>query len=144
MDIDSNDLERFVLAQRPVYQSVLEELRRGRKTTHWMWFVFPQLRGLGRSAMAITYGLQSAEEAARYWRHEVLGQRLKECTELALGAGGGKSLHDIFGSPDDMKFCSCMTLFANAVPNQGPFEAAISSLCDGRRDARTLELLGAT
>ena len=144
MDIDPNDLERFVLAQSPVYQSVREELRRGRKTTHWMWFVFPQLRGLGRSAMAITYGLQSAEEAARYWRHELLGHRLRECTELALAAGHGKSLHDIFGSPDDMKFCSCMTLFASAVPNEGPFEAAISSLCGGRRDARTLELLGAT
>jgi uncharacterized protein (DUF1810 family) len=143
MDIDSNDLERFVLAQRPVYQSVLEELRRGRKTTHWMWFVFPQLRGLGRSAMAVTYGLQSAEEAARYWHHKALGQRLKECTELAVAAGDRKSLHDIFGSPDDMKFCSCMTLFASAVPNEGLFEAAISSLCDGRRDARTLELLGA-
>lgn len=144
MDIHPHDLERFVRAQEPVYANVVAELQRARKTTHWMWFVFPQLRGLGRSSMAITYGLESVEEAARYWRHALLGPRLKECTELVLAVGDTHSVHNIFGSPDDMKLGSCMTLFAHAVPDEGPFEAVIARLFAGRRDRRTLELLGVT
>ena len=140
-DPSDADLERFVTAQRPVYAAVCSELARGRKATHWMWFVFPQLRGLGRSDTAIHYGLASRAQALAYWRHPLLGARLRECTELVL-ATSGRSAHQIFGSPDDLKFCSCMTLFAAVAEDDAPFDRALIRFYAGRRDPATLALLG--
>ena len=134
------DLQRFVDAQAPVYAQVLDELRRGRKTSHWMWFIFPQLRGLGRSAMAIHYGLASGAEAHAYWCHALLGPRLRECAELVL-AVDNKTAVDILGSPDDMKLRSCMTLFDAVVPDEPLFTALLGRFYGGERDLRTLALL---
>ena len=119
-DARPDGLERFVAAQAPVYTGVLQELRAGRKTSHWMWFVFPQLKALGRSATAKHYGLADLAEAAAYWRHALLGPRLLECTRLVL-AIEGRSADDIFGAPDDLKLRSCMTLFDAVVPEQPAF-----------------------
>ena len=138
---DPFDLRRFESAQAPVFETVLEELRVGRKRTHWMWFIFPQLRGLGRSPTAQHFGLASLEEARAYLAHPALGPRLLLCTEAVLGVRG-RSLHDIFGSPDDMKFQSSMTLFARAGTKEGPFGEALERYCSGRPDERTLGLLG--
>src|SRR4051794_34023027 len=107
------DLDRFVAAQAPVYATVLAELRAGRKQSHWMWFVFPQLAGLGRSPTATFYGLPGLDEARAYLAHDVLGPRLVECTGL-VNAVTGRSAHEIFGTPDDLKFRSCVTLFQRA------------------------------
>ena len=137
---DRHDLRRFVDAQDPVYSSVRQELAAGAKTSHWMWFVFPQLKGLGRSAMAQHYGLASLDEAKAYWQHPVLGPRLKECTALVL-AVAGKTALDIFGSIDEMKFRSSMTLFERAAPDEGSFGRAIDKYFDGERDQKTLALL---
>ena len=115
-DRDPYNLERFVSAQEPIYRQVLSELRSGMKTSHWMWFIFPQIRGLGRSPVSIEYAISSREEAAAYLQHRVLGPRLKECTRLVLHVTG-RSAEEIFGSPDDMKFRSSMTLFAQASTN---------------------------
>jgi uncharacterized protein (DUF1810 family) len=140
---DPFDLERFVTAQAPVFSSVVDELERGRKRSHWMWFVFPQLRGLGRSATADFYGVGSLDEARAYLAHPVLGPRLDLCTRLVL-AIENSSLHRIFGSPDDLKFRSSMTLFALAAGDQGsPFRQALDRWCDGHMDERTQELLAA-
>jgi len=135
------DLDRFVKAQDPVIGNVLRELRAGRKETHWMWFVFPQLRGLGRSPIAQHYGIADLAEARAYLRHAVLGPRLKECVEAVLGVAG-RTLHEIFGSPDDMKFRSSMTLFAAASDGGQPFRQALDRYCGGREDPATLSLLG--
>ena len=141
-DGDDFDLERFVNAQEPVIAVALEELKTGRKRTHWMWFVFPQLRGLGSSAAATLFGIGSMEEAQAYLAHPLLGPRLVSCTETVLGLNE-PSIHVIFGSPDDMKFCSSMTLFALAARHQdSPFRQAIARFCGGRMDQRTLALLG--
>ena len=137
---DPHDLQRFVDAQNPVYARVKEELARGAKASHWMWFVFPQLKGLGRSTMAQHYGIASAEEALAYWGHPVLGPRLKECTEL-VNAVDGKTALQVFGSPDDLKFCSSMTLFERVVPQEPAFGRAIEKYFGGQRDARTIALL---
>jgi uncharacterized protein (DUF1810 family) len=137
---DSFDLERFVHAQAPVYAEVTAELRAGRKRTHWMWFVFPQHRALGRSATAVRYGIASRAEAAAYERHPLLGARLRECCDLLLHLTG-RTAHEIFGSPDDLKLCSSMTLFAQAAPHEARFGAVLQRYFDGRADARTLELL---
>jgi uncharacterized protein (DUF1810 family) len=140
---DSFDLERFVTAQAPVFETVLAELRAGRKRSHWMWFVFPQLRGLGQSATARFYSIASIEEARAYLAHPVLGPRLDLCTTIVLGSEG-PSLHAIFGSPDDMKFRSCMTLFSLATDDPAnPFRQALDRWCSGRPDERTLALLDA-
>jgi uncharacterized protein (DUF1810 family) len=140
---DSFDLERFVTAQAPVFETVLAELRAGRKRSHWMWFVFPQLRGLGQSATARFYGIASIDEARAYLAHPVLGPRLDLCTTIVLGSEG-PSLHAIFGSPDDMKFRSCMTLFSLATDDPAnPFRQALDRWCSGRPDERTLALLDA-
>jgi uncharacterized protein (DUF1810 family) len=137
---DSFDLERFVTAQAPVFETVLAELRAGRKRSHWMWFVFPQLRGLGQSETARFYGIASIEEARAYLAHPLLGPRLDFCTRIVLGSEG-PSLHAIFGSPDDMKFRSCMTLFLLATDDQAnPFGEALDRWCGGRPDERTLAL----
>ena len=116
------------------------ELEAGNKQSHWIWFIFPQMRGLGRSSMAERYGLASAAEAAHYWQHPLLGPRLKDCTELML-AITGKSALDILGSPDDMKFHSCMTLFAQVVPSEAVFNRALVRFFRGCADERTQALL---
>ena len=136
---DPFDLERFVGAQSPVYERVLAELRRGRKQSHWMWFIFPQLAGLGHSAMAQRFAIASSEEAAAYLAHGVLGPRLRECTAL-VNAVEGRTISEILGSPDDLKFCSSMTLFA-AVSDETEFSSAIAKYYGGTRDRRTLDLL---
>src|SRR5512139_599204 len=133
-------LQRFVDAQAPVIERVRAELTAGRKTSHWMWFVFPQLRGLGHSSMAVHYGIGSLAEARAYLRHPVLGPRLRECTALVL-ATRGRSAHEIFGSPDDRKLQSSMTLFAHAAPEEPVFRAVLVQFFGGREDAGTLERL---
>jgi uncharacterized protein (DUF1810 family) len=137
---DPFDLERFVAAQDPVMASVRRELGAGRKQTHWMWFVFPQLRALGQSPTAKRYGIASLAEAQAYMAHPDLGPRLVECTEL-VRAVQGRSVHDIFGNPDDLKFRSSMTLFARAQPGTPAFAAALEQYFDGVPDPRTLDLL---
>jgi uncharacterized protein (DUF1810 family) len=139
---DPYDLERFVQAQAAVMPQVLQELRAGRKRTHWMWFVFPQLRALGQSPTAKRYGIASLDEARAYMSHPVLGPRLIQCTELVRTIEG-QTLHDIFGSPDDMKFRSSMTLFARASPATAVFAEALQQLCAGNPDPRTEALLEA-
>jgi len=138
--MNSDALNRFVEAQNPVYAQVCAELAAGAKRSHWMWFVFPQLRGLGQSAMAVHYGLASAVEARAYWQHPLLGVRLKECTQLVL-AVQNKSAFEIFGKPDDMKFRSCMTLFAHCAAGEPMFVEALSRYFAGKHDERTLALL---
>ncbi|RAI60917.1 DUF1810 domain-containing protein [Roseicella frigidaeris] len=137
---DPFDLARFVAAQEPVLDQVRAELAAGRKQSHWMWFVFPQLRGLGQSAMARHYGLAGLAEAAAYLAHPLLGPRLLDCTGL-VNRVEGRSAHAVFGSPDDMKFRSCMTLFAAARPAEPAFGDALRRYCDGQPDPRTLALL---
>jgi uncharacterized protein (DUF1810 family) len=140
-------LSRFVEAQEGVYERALQELRRGRKATHWMWFVFPQLAGLGHSEMARRYGISSLEEAQAYLRHPVLGPRLRECTAAACGVEG-RSAYGIFGSPDDLKFRSSMTLFLRAGAGAGEgegdgcFREALDRFFAGGEDPLTLSLLG--
>ena len=136
---DAFNLERFVEAQESVYSSVTRELRDGRKRTHWMWFVFPQIQGLGFSAMAQRYAISSREEAAAYLAHDILRPRLCECTRLVLGIEG-KTIRTILGSPDDLKFRSSMTLFS-AVSDDPIFEKAIAKYYAGEKDQATLDLL---
>lgn len=139
---DPYNLERFVMAQAPVYESVLAELRAGRKRTHWMWFVFPQLAGLGRSAMAQKYAIASLDEAAAYLAHSVLGARLSECCAAVAGLDG-LSANQIFSEPDDMKFRSSMTLFARAAPDEQLFTRCLEKYFGGAPDAATVNLLEA-
>lgn len=138
---DPHGLDRFVRAQAPVIDDVRAELRAGRKASHWMWFVFPQLKGLGASSMAQHYGIASLDEARAYLAHPVLGPRLRECCQLML-AVPGKSAHAILGSPDDLKFRSCVTLFAQAAPDEPVFRQCLDRFYGGVPDERTLELLG--
>ena len=140
MNADHFNLDRFVSAQASVFDAVLRELQAARKRTHWMWFVFPQLRGLGQSSTAQFYGIDSLEEAQAYKAHPLLGPRLVQCTRTVLGCTA-PSLHAIFGSPDDMKFRSCMTLFEAAAPDETVFTQALDRWCDGQRDDRTRALL---
>ena len=137
---DPFNLQRFVDAQAPVYAGVLDELRAGKKATHWMWFIFPQLKELGRSTIAKHYGITSLAEAVAYLEHPLLGQRLLECTELMLAARG-KSALEILGSPDDLKFRSCMTLFMAARPDLPVWQAALDQYFGGEVDAATMSLL---
>lgn len=142
-EADPHDLGRFVAAQAGVHERAVAELRAGEKRSHWMWFVFPQLRGLGVSAMAQRYGIASRAEAEAYLAHPVLGPRLREATRAVLSVRD-RSLHAIFGSPDDIKFRSSMTLFALAEPNSDSvFADALARYCDGAMDPRTVELLAA-
>jgi uncharacterized protein (DUF1810 family) len=138
MTSDPFNLQRFVTAQGPVYATAVKELRDAYKRSHWMWFIFPQLRGLGFSSTAQFYGLTSLDEARAYLGHALLGGRLIECTQITVEARAA-SLHAMFGSPDDMKFGSSMTLFDMAAPN-GVFAQALERWCDGRRDERTVAL----
>ena len=139
-DPDPSDLSRFVDAQSRLYPIALAELQAGEKRSHWMWYVFPQLRGLGFSPKASLYGIVSADEASAYLRHALLGPRLAACAEAVLGHAG-TPLRAIFGTPDDLKFRSSMTLFEHASGGADPFRAALERCCGGERDARTLALL---
>lgn len=138
---DPFDLARFVTAQAGVFDRAVMELRAGRKRTHWMWFIFPQLRGLGHSATAQHYGIASLAEASAYVEHPILGPRL-EAAVAAVHESGAADLNALFGSPDDLKFCSSMTLFTIAAPD-GPYGAALDRWCGGKHDQRTLDLLRA-
>jgi uncharacterized protein (DUF1810 family) len=135
---DPYHLNRFVEAQNPVYDRVCAELARGRKTSHWMWFIFPQIEGLGFSSMSRRFAISSLDEARAYLDHPVLGPRLIECTRLVC-AVPGKTVHDIFGSPDDTKFRSCMTLFFHAAARPSVFEEALKRYFSGQFDTLTLE-----
>ena len=137
---DPYDLQRFVDAQDRVYARVVSELRAGRKTSHWMWFVFPQVAGLGSSSMAQQYAINSLDEARAYLAHPVLGARLLECTQLVIDVNG-RGARDILGYPDDLKFRSSMTLFAALDDAPAIFDAALRQYFAGQPDARTLEIL---
>ncbi len=138
---DRFDLQRFVSAQQVVYEQARQELRDGLKQAHWMWFVFPQIQGLGFSAMSRRYAISSVAEAAAYLEHPVLGPRLRECTRLVLQTEG-RSIHQIFGSPDDMKFRSCMTLFERADREPARlFHEALRRFFGGEPDPQTLARL---
>jgi uncharacterized protein (DUF1810 family) len=137
---DQFDLQRFVDAQDRVYDTVLDELRGGRKRSHWIWFVFPQLRGLGRSPTALHYGISSLEEARAYLAHDVLGPRLRECARL-VAAIDDRSAADIFGFPDDLKVRSSMTLFARATEDNADFMAVLDKFYNGEEDLVTVERL---
>jgi uncharacterized protein (DUF1810 family) len=139
-DQDTYNLGRFLLAQERVFDRVVSELRAGMKTSHWMWFIFPQIRGLGRSPISVEYAISSRDEARAYLQHPLLGPRLKECTRLVLELQG-RSVEDIFGSPDDMKFRSCMTLFAQVSPDDNMFERALQRYFAGMPDQLTLDRL---
>lgn len=134
------DLQRFVEAQQPVYPRVVSELRAGRKQSHWIWFIFPQIEGLGHSAMAQRYAIGSRAEAVAYLEHPVLGARLLECVRL-VNAVAGKDIHTILGAPDDMKFKSSMTLFAKAAADNADFVAALRKYYGGDFDGATLARL---
>lgn len=141
MTSEAFDLRRFMCAQERVYETALAELTAGRKRTHWMWFVFPQLRGLGLSPTSQVYGIESLGEARAYLAHPVLGPRLEACT-CAVLAHAGLTAHAIFGSPDDMKLRSSMTLFDRAAGRAGnPYGAALDRFFDGAADPLTLSLL---
>ena len=137
----AEDLERFVQAQAGVYDGVLAELRRGHKSGHWMWFVFPQIAGLGRSPVSEHFAIASLEEARAYVAHPVLGPRLRECASVVL-AIQDRSAEAIFGPIDAMKLRSSMTLFHRAGPDEPVFGEVIDRFFDGQADARTDELLG--
>lgn len=141
MDQAASSLERFLIAQEPVYEQVLAELSAASKTSHWMWFIFPQLRDLGRSSTARFYGIDSKAEALAYWQHPVLGSRLKECTGLVLAAPAGLTAHRIVGTPDDLKLRSCMTLFGAVAPVETAFGVVLQRFYAGVPDAATLALL---
>ena len=138
---DLHNLQRFVDAQNPLYEQVCTELRDGRKCGHWIWFVFPQLLGLGLSAMANAYGISSRQEAEAYLEHPVLGPRLRECTRL-VNRVEGRAIDQIFGYPDDLKFRSSMTLFASVAPDDQVFKDALDKYFGGEPDPLTLERLG--
>ena len=137
---DPHDLARFLQAQETTYHEALAEITSGRKRSHWMWFIFPQFRGLGFSETSKRYAVKSIGEARAYLAHPVLGRRLTECAEAALRADGMSAL-DIFGSPDDMKLRSCATLFAAVSPAGSVFHRLIDKYFDGKRDEQTLRLI---
>jgi uncharacterized protein (DUF1810 family) len=139
---DPYNLQRFVDAQNPVYQQVCAELRQGEKTSHWMWFIFPQLRGLGSSPTAAYYGIASRGEAEAYLKHPVLGARLTECVSL-VNRIEARSVDQIFGYPDDLKFRSCLSLFASVAPDNPIFKDALDKYFGGEPDRRTVERLEA-
>ena len=142
MDSDPFRLQRFIDAQEGVHARALSELRAGRKTTHWMWFVFPQVAGLGSSAMAQRYAIGSLEEARAYLAHPVLGPRLVECTEAVL-SHSDRTAHDILGSPDDVKLRSSMTLFVLVAGPESVFQRVLDAFFDGETDTRTVDLVEA-
>jgi uncharacterized protein (DUF1810 family) len=137
-----HDLNRFVQAQEGDYERALSEVRAGRKRSHWMWYIFPQFDGLGLSVTSRRYSIKSVAEAEAYLSHPVLGPRLTECAEAAVRVEG-RSAHEIFGSPDDMKLKSCATLFAHVSPAGSVFDRLLSKYFQGERDDKTLRLIGA-
>ena len=137
---DRFQLQRFVVAQMPVYEAVLNELRSGHKRGHWMWFIFPQISGLGRSATAQKFAVSSIAEAAAYLAHPTLGSRLRECSALVAGIEG-RSIDEIFDYPDDLKFHSSMTLFAQAAPQEPSFAACLRKYFGGQPDPGTMARL---
>src|SRR5437868_7997265 len=137
---DPYQLHRFVDAQNPVYAQVCAELRAGLKESHWMWFIFPQIKGLGHSFMATTFAISSLKEAKAYLKHPILGPRLRECTQLVIQTEG-RSIEDIFGYTDSMKFRSSMTLFAHATSDNEIFKDALQKYFGGEFDRLTLERL---
>jgi uncharacterized protein (DUF1810 family) len=140
---DPHDLNRFVSAQVDDYDRALAEITAGRKVSHWMWYIFPQFDGLGFSSTSRRYAIKSEAEARAYLAHPILGPRLVACAEAALGVRG-KSAHEIFGSPDDMKLKSCATLFAAVSEKGSIFERLLDRFYGGERDGKTLRLLGKT
>jgi uncharacterized protein (DUF1810 family) len=137
---DAYDLQRFLDAQKPVYERVRRELRAGSKESHWMWFIFPQIAGLGRSPTSVLYAISSLDEAKAYLAHPVLGPRLRECAKLALDVEG-RTARQIFGPIDEMKFRSSMTLFMKAAPDEPLFSQSLEKYFGGRPDPATLERL---
>jgi uncharacterized protein (DUF1810 family) len=137
---DPYNLLRFVSAQDPVYEHVCAELRAGRKESHWIWFIFPQLKGLGHSSMASKFGISSREEAEAYLKHSILGPRLKECTQL-VNLIEGRSIDQIFGYPDNLKFRSSMTLFAQVESDNEIFGNALQKYFGGEADRLTLDIV---
>ena len=137
---DRYNLQRFIDIQKGEYDCVIEELRRGRKHSHWMWFIFPQIEGLGRSPTAKKYSIKSAEEARAYLNHSVLGERLKMCTSIVLDIEG-RTAEEIFGYPDCLKFHSCMTLFSSLAERGDIFEAALSNYFGGQQDGNTFSII---
>ena len=133
-------LQRFLDAQDENYESAISELRRGRKESHWIWYVFPQVAGLGFSAMAQDYAIRTREEALAYLEHPILGQRLRECCQALLPHKGSR-IEDIMGFPDDMKLCSSMTLFVSVSADPGIFQAVLDTFYDGQTDERTIAFL---
>ena len=133
---DGHDLQRFVQAQDQAYEGALAEIQRGRKASHWMWFIFPQLDGFGASPMSQRYAIRSLAEARAYMAHAVLGPRLRACTQAAAELRG-RSARAVFGSPDDLKLRSSLTLF-EAASQEAVFAAALDALCDGQRDEVTV------
>ena len=141
MNDAGESLDRFLKAQASVYSEVVRELRASRKTSHWMWLIFPQLKGLGRTSTAQFYGIESRAEALAYWQHPVLGARLKECAELVLAVPGGATAHGVLGTPDDLKLRSCMTLFAAVAPEASVFREVLERFYAGEADEATVKLL---
>jgi uncharacterized protein (DUF1810 family) len=137
---DRYGLQRFVDAQAAVFEQVCSELREGRKRSHWMWFIFPQIKGLGSSPMAVRFAISSLAEARAYLDHAVLGPRLRECCEIVVGVAG-RSVDEIFGYPDDLKFHSSMTLFAKAAVENRVFLDALEKYFGGELDRATVERL---
>ncbi len=137
---DSYNLQRFLDAQERVYDTVLNELRAGNKSSHWIWFIFPQITGLGRSETSQQFAIGSLDEATAYLQHPTLGPRLRTCTQLVLDVNG-RSAEEIFGYPDYLKFRSCMTLFLTAATDNTLFKAALLKYFDGKPDTLTLDLL---
>lgn len=140
---ESYDLSRFVEAQTGVYEQALSEIRSGRKQSHWIWYIFPQLEGLGFSSTSRRYAIKSLAEARAYLNHPILGPRLLACSEAAASVEG-RSAHAVFGSPDDMKLRSCATLFAQVAPAGSVFDRVLDKYFNGQRDDKTLQLLGIT
>ena len=137
---DIYNLHRFLDAQESIYDTVLNELRAGRKSSHWMWFIFPQITGLGHSGMAQHFAIGSLDEATAYLQHPLLGPRLRACTQLVLDANG-RTAEEIFPYPDNLKFRSCMTLFVTAATDNTIFNDALLKYFDGKPDTLTLDLL---
>ncbi len=137
---DICNLHRFLDAQAPTYNTVLDELLAWRKSSHWIWFIFPQIAGLGRSSMAQQFAIGSLDEATAYLQHPVLGQRLRQCTQLVLNVEG-RSAEEIFPYPDNLKFRSCMTLFMTAAADNALFKNALLKYFDGQPDQLTMNVL---
>jgi uncharacterized protein (DUF1810 family) len=137
---DPYNLQRFIDAQHPIYGQIRDELQRGQKETHWMWFIFPQIKGLGISTTAQKYAIRGIDEAKAYLGHPLLGFRLRECTQL-VSMVTGRTIEEIFGYPDHLKFHSSMTLFAKASTGDKFFTAALTKYFGGKLDRKTVELL---